>query len=248
MTLPLPRSQKIFESSSFLQDSTLISLPDYNPKAETNEAAGERHYPVDGSKKYPSVSTVMGYDPQKAKTLNEWRKRVGEENAKAITKQSTTYGTRMHDCIECYLSNDTAELNRLYNDADFTPQIMFNTMKEFLDENVTKIYHLERSIYSHVLKIAGRFDCLCEMGGVPVLMDFKNSRKHKKKEYVRTYKLQATAYAMMVEEHSGISIPYFVIPVACFDGTLQVFTGKTGEYKEAVQKQIDKYYTEKHPS
>lgn len=245
----MPPKTTIFESACFNHFPDKISLPDYNPKANTDPSSGSRHYPVtspiDGKKlMLPSVSTVMGYDPNKIKTLNAWRKRIGEEKAKDITRQSTTYGSRMHDCIECYLSNDMAELNRLYNSADFTPQLMFNQIKKFLDTYVTEVYRLEMPVYSLSLGIAGRFDCLCEMGGVPTIVDFKNSRKPKKKEYVHAYKLQSTAYAMMIEEHSGVEIPYFVIPVASFDGTLQIFTGKTSEYRDAVRKQIQKYKDE----
>lgn len=232
----------VFKSGEFPDLSSKIKLPVYKGICETT-SEGRRYISPIGNK-LPSVSTVMGYDPDKDKKLDEWRDRVGHDRAAAITKRSGDYGTIMHDCLDHYLGNNIDDLNTLYQSADFTPQIMFRKIKSFLDTHIQGIYHREQPVYSERLGIAGRFDCLCRMNDEVVLMDFKNSLKKKRREWIEAYFLQSTAYAEMVSEHTGIKINHFVIPIACFSGDFQVFTGKITDYREKMKNQIVRYYNE----
>ena len=235
-----------FKSNSFPSLSGEIELPDYNGK--TVNKNGKRHYVTPKGTKLPSVSTVMGYDPKKLDTLEAWRKRIGHEKAAKITKESQNYGTMMHNCLEHYLSNDVDALHEEFSKKDkaeiYTPMSMFNTIKEFCDRYVEGIYDQERPIYSNRLGVAGRFDVLCKMHGVPVIMDFKNSRRPKKKEWVKGYILQSTAYAQMITEHSGVKVDWYVIPIVSFSGELQVFTGRISDNVKKMEDQVRKYYDE----
>lgn len=235
-----------FEPNNFPCLADEIVLPDYD--GNTQYRNGKRFYANPDGDYLPSISTVMGYDPEKEKKLEEWRERVGHDQAAKITKQSQDYGTLMHESLEHYLSNDMDALHKEFADIpkteQYIPMGMFNVMKQFCDKNVEGVYHQERPVYSNTLGIAGRFDVLCKMNGVPVLMDFKNSRRRKKKEYVQSYILQSTAYATIITEHTGIEIEWFVIPVVTFDGELQVFTGKVSDHKQDMKDQVNRYYNE----
>ena len=50
-----------------------------------------RTYLVEGAS-YPSVTTVIGHS--KKKSIMEWRKRVGEEEANRVSKRATTRGNK----------------------------------------------------------------------------------------------------------------------------------------------------------
>lgn len=235
-----------FECHHFKDLSGEINLPDYD--GNTTYEGGKRFYTNPSGNMLPSVSTVMGYNPEKQKNLDAWRDRIGHEQAAKITEQSQNYGTLMHDSLERYLKNDMDALHEGFNSLPktktYTPLSMFCVLKEFCDKHVEGVYAQERPIYSNLLGIAGRFDVLCKMNGIPVIMDFKNTRKPKKKEWVRDYILQSTAYATMITEHTGIEIKWYVIPIACFDGSLQVFTGKVSDHVNEMKDQICKYYDE----
>jgi len=235
---------KIHNIKTFPQCPEEIPLPDYKGKNATEKKSGSRHYFTPKGTMVPSVSTVMGYDPEKIKTLNAWRKRVGKEKAAHITNQSCGYGNVLHDCLEKYLENDVDSLSEAYTKAEQTPRLMFSTIKEFVDKHVEKVFHQEKPVYSERLGVAGRLDVLCQMNGMPTLLDFKNSRRPKRKAWVHGYCLQASCYAEMVSEHSGIDIKYFVIPIACFSGELQVVTGKVSDYRKEMVDQIRRYYDE----
>lgn len=174
-----------------------------------------RVYDVFGEN-YHSVTTVIGHS--KKKSIAEWRQRVGEEEANKISKRATSRGSKTHKLAEDYLNN--LKLDR-YKD-DVLSMGMFYQIRPFLDK-INNIHALEAPLYSKLLKIAGRVDCIAEYDGELAVIDFKTSSKPKKEEWIHDYFAQETAYAIMFQELTGLKVKKLVTIIACESGEPQVF-------------------------
>ena len=99
----------------------------------------------------------------------------------------------------------------------------FMQMKSLLDSNVNNILAQEVALYSDKLQIAGRVDCIAEWCGKLSIIDFKTSRKPKKKEWIENYFIQTAFYAAALFERVGIPIKNSVILVVPDEACPQVF-------------------------
>ena len=210
------------------------------PKLLTEEVDGKRLYLAPNGEHYPSVTTVLS-DYNK-KEIQEWRARVGEEQANKISRQATTRGTSVHKVIEKYLKNeDISKYEMLPN-----VKSLFYRMKEELDKKVNNIHCLEDKLYSHTLKLAGTVDCISEYNGELSVIDFKTSVRLKKKENIGNYFMQGAAYSTMFTEMTGLPINKIVILIgvdtANFCQTLTVEGEELAFHKAELQKYIDSYY------
>lgn len=203
-----------------------------NLKAKTTEQG--RRYFVEGAS-YPSVTTVIG--EKKKKSIMEWRRKVGEEKANAISKRATTRGNKCHKLAEDYLNN--LPLDR-YRD-DVLSLGMFHQIRPYIDK-INNIHALEESLYSHTLKLAGRVDCIAEYDNELAIIDFKTSTKFKREEWVQDYFSQETAYAIMFQELTGLKVKQIVTIIAVETGTPQVFVKKDIlTYVPKLKEYIDYY-------
>ncbi len=187
-----------------------------NLKAKTTEKG--RRYFVEGNA-YPSVTTVIG--EKKKKSILEWRRKVGEDEANAISKRATTRGNKCHKLAEDYLSNKPLDRYR----DDVLSLGMFHQIRPYIDK-INNIHALEESLYSHTLKLAGRVDCIAEYDNELAIIDFKTSTKFKREEWIQDYFSQETAYAIMFQELTGLKVKQLVTIIAVETGTPQVFVKK----------------------
>ena len=175
------------------------------PSLVQETSNGTRFYVTPDGKRYPSVTTVLS-DHNNSGIL-EWRQRVGEEKANQISKQATNRGTRVHKIIEKYLLNEPINgIDEMMPDS----KSLFFKMKSELN-NINNIHCLETRLYSHELRLAGTVDCIAEHKGKMSVIDFKTSKRLKRKADISHYFMQAAAYSKMFTEHTGISIDKLVI-------------------------------------
>ena len=207
-----------------------------NLKAKTTEKG--RRYFVEGNA-YPSVTTVIG--EMKKKSIIEWRRKVGEEEANAISKRATTRGNKCHKLAEDYLSNKPLDRYR----DDVLSLGMFHQIRPYIDK-INNIHALEESLYSHTLKLAGRVDCIAEYDNELAIIDFKTSTKYKREEWIQDYFSQETAYAIMFQELTGLKVKQLVTIIATEQGTPQIFVkDNILEFVPILKEYID-YYKEIH--
>jgi genome maintenance exonuclease 1 len=192
---------------------------------------GKRHYVTPEGGKYKSVTTILDEKLDKS-SLIEWRKKVGEEEAKRISTQAANRGTAIHNSAEHYLLN-----NESYPTGSMPANIdTFKNLRPIIDERIGKLFGLEYYVYSDRLKTAGATDCIAEFDGVNSIIDFKTSKKLKKEEWIESYFLQATCYAMMVEERLPLVIPQIVILIAVDHEEPQVFVKPKLGYIKKVEE------------
>ena len=201
-------------------------------KATTTQQG--RRYLVDGMM-WPSVTTVIGHS--KKKSIIEWRNRVGEEEANAISKRASTRGNKCHKLCELYLENKSISK---YKD-DPLSMGLFYQIKPYLD-SIDNIHALEAPLCSSLLKMAGRVDCIAEYNGELAIIDFKTSTKYKREEWIHDYFAQETAYDIMFQELTGLIPNKLVTIIACETGEPQIFEiYDTIKYARKLKEYIDAY-------
>ncbi len=183
---------------------------------------GVRTYMTPFKNIYPSITTVMSWHSSKG--IADWRARVGEKEANKISKQATKKGTALHNLCENYILN-----NLELGEANFEVIDMFKIIKKILDKHLDNIYCVEKRLYSDFIGVAGTTDCIAEFDGIPSIIDFKTSRRMKKRENISHYFMQTSGYAVMFEELTRIPIPQVVI-IMVSEGEVEVFKAKRNDY------------------
>ena len=204
------------------------------------EVNGSRQYLIEDNKVYPSITTVLGKDPDKIAGLKQWRKRVGTKEANKISTQSSRRGTRVHNIVEDYLKND---LNGQYNDNPLGMG-MFTMIQPVLDERLDNIHAQEVTLWSDHLGVAGQVDCVAEFDKKISIVDFKTSSKPKKPEWIHSYYKQAAGYAVMWEERTGIPITQLVVLVMVDGDNPQIFIEHRDNWTKSLIESIDYYKKE----
>jgi len=209
----------------------------YDLNAKTSKKG--RVYTTPDGKEYPSITTVLSILSRES--IQKWRERVGEEEANKISRIASTRGTAVHELLERYVDNDPDFLK------GELPHIVqsFKDVQPILDNNLNKVYAQEAPLYSDHLGLAGRVDCVGVWDGKNSIVDYKTSRKVKKKEWVSNYFMQCAAYAIMWEERTGMPITQLVVLIAVDDNEPQVFVEHRDNWTEKLIDTIGKYKEEK---
>jgi genome maintenance exonuclease 1 len=211
------------------------------PQLERETIDGVRYYKVsngDELKKLVSITSITSN--YKKEFFNQWRKKVGVEEADRITKKATSRGTDMHTLVEQYLKNLDCNSNVLPI-SEMLFQIAVPALKR-----INNIHALEGSLYSLFLGIAGTVDCIAEYEGELAIIDFKTSKKPKPREWIEGYFVQCCAYACMLHEMTGISVKKFVIIMSCENGELEVYQEYDKQkYIRLLVQYIKKFFNDK---
>jgi genome maintenance exonuclease 1 len=207
------------------------------PAVKTKNVNKKRFYVTpDGI--YPSITTVLSVRSKEG--LAEWRKRVGEDVANYISRTAATRGTKVHQMCEDFLNNVEIEPTK----REFLPYCLFSQLKPVIETSINNIYAQECGLWSDKYKVAGRVDCIAEYNGIPSIVDFKTSRSQRNDEYNESYYIQASAYAEMFEERTGIPVEQIVILVVTEDGTVQEFVKKKHDYLPLLVETIEQFVSE----
>lgn len=202
-------------------------------KLQRVEENGKRRYATPGGPPVASVTTIL--DATKDKThLIAWRKRVGEAKAQEITVEAAGRGTRMHKYIEQYV--DTGEWP-VPGSNPYAQQAhkMATVIRVHALGDINEIWGSEVPLYIPEM-YAGTTDLVGVYKDNYAIMDFKQSNKLKKGEWIEDYYLQMTAYALAHNEIHGTNIQHghiFMCTQACeyqqFDLTPQAdpYFGRT---------------------
>ena len=188
----------------------IISKYNYTP-LERESVEGKRHYALPDGSRVPSVTTILEKTkPEEAKQkLQEWRNRVGHERAQQITTEAANRGTRMHTYLEHYVKTDDM---KPLPDNPFAQPSWFMAAQVILEglQHADEYWGSEVPLYYSGL-YAGTTDLVGVWKGQPAIMDFKQTNKPKKREWVDDYFLQLAAYAAAHNDTYGTDIKTGVI-------------------------------------
>jgi hypothetical protein len=214
------------------------------PKTTRETIDGKRHYAV-ASYKLPSVTTILSatQSAEKRESLANWRKREGEENAARIVEQSGARGTAMHKILEEYIKGDG------YMDLTTVGQEAHNMAKQVIERglcHVPEYYGLECCLYYPGL-YAGQTDLVGIHKGDLAIIDFKQTNKPKRREWIEDYCHQLAAYTMAHNYMHKTQIQKGVIMMCSKDNFYQEFIIQGLEmrkYQHQWLKKVDEYYDE----
>jgi len=218
-------------------------IPDSN-KAKMIEKDGKHYYETPQGHIYPSATTMLSatMPEEKKRSLQDWRQRIGEEQADKISKRATDIGTLLHNMAEKHLNNF-----KIHHDGDSEKEETtviakkhFRQLQPFLDK-INTVWETEIPLYHDYLMFGGTSDCIAEYNGTLSIIDFKTSRAEKYEEWIEDYFLQATLYSMMYHNQTGIAISQIVILISAEDGTSREFVKNIDDYVDLLFQRISQF-------
>ena len=215
------------------------------PKTQREKIEGKRHYVFD-KEKLPSVTTILDQtqSAEKRESLKAWTERVGEEAAEKIKSESAARGTAMHKILEMYI------LEQGYLDETNVGKQAHNMALQVIQSglsNVTEFYGTECTLYYPGL-YAGQTDLVGVHKGEDAIIDFKQTNKPKRREWIDDYFMQLSAYAMAHNILFNTNINKGVVMMCSKDNYYQEFIVEGEEfqkYKFNFLRRVDEYYKER---
>ena len=216
--------------------SSYNHIPINFEQAKLIEKDNAHYYETPSGEIFPSITTILQktMSIEKKESLQNWKER--EVAAEYITSEAATIGTETHKLIENYINEvrQTDEI-RLLSVAHF------NNLIPFL-QKIDDVHGTELRLYSYAMKLAGTADCIAEYEGELSIIDYKTSRKTKKKEWIDSYFMQECFYAIAWEERTGIPITQLVILVSSEKNSRMEFVKNTEDYKDLLTQRLNQYY------
>jgi genome maintenance exonuclease 1 len=216
------------------------------PKSIRSLIKDERHYEI-GSSKLPSVTTILSatQSDEKRESLQKWKDKVGMFEAERIKNRAATRGTAMHSYLEYHLNGQglldlSDEGREARNMADKIIKEGLGDLQEAWGNEVVLHYP---DLY------AGQTDLVGIYQGRDSIIDFKQSNKPKKDEWIEDYYLQGALYAAAHDCIYGTEIEQTVILICTPDLFFQRFIingDRFRHYKSEALKRVDKYYNKKN--
>ena len=210
----------------------------YKDSKQINQESG-RVYDVDGYR-LPSVTNILGKTKDQ-KFLKDWKAKVGDQDAERIKNLSSKRGTSMHKFLECHVTGVG------YDDLTGLGQEAKAMAQKVIDVGLTPVeeyYGSEVTLYYPGL-YAGSTDLVCSHNGKDTVVDFKQSNRPKRQEWIEDYYLQIAAYAMAHDYVHGSQIEQGIIMVCTPDLYYQEFVVNGAELRQAKHKflkRLDMYH------
>jgi len=216
------------------------------PPSTRSTTDGLRTYDV-GKERLPSVTTILGQTQsvEKQESLARWKASVGEEQATRIKEQAASRGTNMHTHLEKHILGkghlDLTPEGKIAKDmSDVIIAKGFNDLQEIWGSEVTLHYP---GLYAGATDLVGVYDY------EDSIIDFKQSNKPKRKEWIDDYFMQLGAYAMAHNYVYRTEITQGVILMCTPDNYFQKFQVKGKEfikYQHQFLERVGKYYEQKN--
>ena len=212
------------------------------PKSMRSVINGGRHYDI-GNTKLPSVTTILSacQSDEKKASLAAWKARMGDKAADAVRDTAAERGTAMHTYLEHYLDGTGYK--------DLTPlgkqaEVMANKIIESGLGDLEELWGLETTLYYPDL-YAGATDVVGIYAGQPAIIDFKQSNKPKRREWILDYFEQLGAYTMAHNQVYGTKIQSGIVLMCTKDFLFQKFEVSGREFvrhQHAFLRKVDQYY------
>jgi len=219
----------------------VVKKYNYSTLHRKDTEVGRRY--IYGDQKLPSVTTILS-KIKDTSGLDAWAERIGKENAERIKNEAASVGTHMHNVIERMIAY--RDLPRPTNWLMTKGYEMGYRLINTYFHNIKEIWGSEVAVYLPE-KYAGTVDLVCVYKNQPAIVDFKQSKKPKKSEWIEDYFHQLAAYAIAHNELFKTEINFGAVLVSVQDGSTQEFTTTGYEfdnYKKAWLGRVEKFYAD----
>ena len=207
------------------------------PPSTRSLIEGNRHYDV-SNEILPSVTTILQatQSDEKRASLSKWRQRVGENEAEKIKDEAAKRGTAMHEFLEMHLRGD--KLLDLSDEGQAARNMARVIIEQGL-KNIDEIWGSEVTLFYPGL-YAGQTDLCGIYSGRESIIDFKQTNKPKRIEWIEDYFLQLAAYAMAHDIIYRTCVDQGVILMCSKDGFFQKFTSTGKEFTRYKHKFLER--------
>ena len=218
----------------------------YNYEKLSRESVdGQRLYTCPDGNAVPSVTTILDKTKpeEKKQALLNWRKSIGEEKANQVVTEAANRGTRMHKYLEDHINGETLKESVTNPYAQQSLDMAKVVIKEGL-KDVDEYWGTEVALYFPQI-YAGTTDCVGIHKGEGAILDFKQTNKPKKREWIEDYFLQLAAYAEAHNEIHGTKINKGVVLMCSADYKYQEFISEGAEFdmwRDLWWKRVEEYY------
>ena len=213
----------------------------YNYADLKKQDGATRLYLTPDGESLPSVTSILGKTKDKS-FLKQWRARVGEKNAEKIIADSAQIGTALHLYIEHYVNEHAyKDLTDIGIQAGKMAQVIIDHDQGL--KKVSEVWGSEVHLY-YPGKYAGTTDMNGVYDGRPTIIDFKQTNRPKKREWVQDYLMQLAAYAMAHNKLFDTEIDHGVVLMCSRDLLFQKFELKGENFVRAgdtFMKKLDLY-------
>ena len=213
------------------------------PKSTRSIVNGSRHYNLGGSN-LPSVTSILKatQSEEDKAAIEAWKERVGHKEAERIKNEASSRGSSMHSYIEQFL---LGKFNLdLLDEENKSKKMAVEIIDNGLKNKLTEIWGAEATVY-YPGKYAGTADCIGGYEGKETILDFKQSNKPKKEEYIEDYFLQIGAYSLAHNTVHNSKITQGVILICTVDRLFQDFKIEENElknYQNKFLKKVEQFY------
>ena len=212
------------------------------PKSIRSLVKDERHYEI-GVQKLPSVTTILSAtaSDEKRESIAKWKAKVGEAEAERVKNSAATRGTAMHSYLEYHL-NGQGLLD--LSDEGGVARSMAQTI---IDKGLVDLHEIwGNEVVLHYPDLyAGQTDLVGIYQGRDSIVDFKQTNKPKRDEWIEDYYLQGAAYATAHDCIYNTNIEQTVILLCTPDNFFQRFIingQRFKHYKSEWLRRLDAYY------
>ena len=205
-----------------------ITSPYPYQKFKRRSVNGKRLYENPYGDPVPSVTTILDKTKPKEKrdALNRWKKRVGEKEAQRIVTEASDNGSRMHAILEYWVKNETYT-----GETTILSETMADVIKQNVQSDIDEVWGSEVNLCYPQL-YAGTTDLVGVYKGKPTIMDFKQTNKPKKREWIDDYFMQGAAYALAHNELYETKIEKIAIFMCSREGQFQLFEVDEKEFTD----------------
>ena len=183
-----------------------------------------------------------GWPPGRRTSAPGWGGRPGWQQARRISSGSSAVGNSLHKMIERYVGNEDPGDDP--EGLEVSARSLLEAAKPYLSR-IDNVAAQELPMLSRRWMVAGTVDCIAEYLGRPAIIDFKNSRRPKRREYLHRYMLQTAWYSMIWEENTGQRIDDLVVVLCNWDMTVDVACGRRDDYEAGIEDVVARWRAER---
>lgn len=189
---------------------------------------------------FPSITTILSATANMI-WLEQWKQKVGIEEANRISKIATDRGEAVHSYFERHFSGENINSELLSDKEHYDIVGMTTRLIKAGENNITKIWAQEIAVWDKDLQIAGRLDCVGEWRGTPAIIDLKTSKKKKYISQVKDYFIQTAFYAEAHNKLFNTELNKLVILITVEDGPVQAIYADRRHHLPDLRYRVSQY-------
>ena len=218
------------------------------PKSMRSMIGGSRMYAVN-QEKLPSVTSILQatQSEEKKASLANWKARIGAVEANRIKNDASSRGTSMHAFLEKYLLGQL-NLELLEEEDNKSKKMADEIIEQGIKHKLTEVWGTEATLY-YPGKYAGTCDACGIYEGQETIIDFKQSNKPKKEEWIEDYYLQLGAYSLAHNVVYNSRITQGIVLLCTVDNLFQNFRiqdEKLEEYQNKFLEKVEQFYYQRN--